>query len=88
MFELSFRVFRLAYVNVEAGIRAELPLCLASCLGDCLQLSSACVLLVTVLGFSVGDILNYCFEDGVSLYSQFVVKLVARFCFFKDVELF
>ena len=26
VFELSFRVFRLAHVNVEAGVRAELPL--------------------------------------------------------------
>ena len=38
MFDLSFRVFRLAYVNVEGGVRAELPLCRVSCLGDCLQL--------------------------------------------------
>jgi len=34
MFELSFRVFRLAYVNFETGVRAELPLCPVSCLGD------------------------------------------------------
>ena len=35
MFELSFHVFRLTYVNV-VGVRAELPLCPVSCLGDCL----------------------------------------------------
>jgi len=40
MFDLSFRVFRLAYVNVEVGVRAELPLYPLSCLGDSLTLSS------------------------------------------------